>query len=456
MHISRNSSSSNNNNNTNSERTKVLVWYLCYLFVSKSSCLVEASAGAGTRGSSFFGILGNAICGHDANGSDYERCDLPRSSPYVRLGRWSVSRGGSNNEPTLDDWTTTKSSSGEISIGSRPSTSTSSSDRHAAKSETPMDMLVGQHRTKKNLQPSPVAFRRRRRRRGSGRRIHNGEEGSSVTTCLPASLSTLSPSQDTDLTALTSPIVPLGVDINVQNGDEFSDPKALDLLVASGLELASTRENDWIEWKTHGSTRKLLEQKGDLQLLEEGEVLVYVGKAKKEGHGSNLPIIKTRSLLPISAEEMADLLMDSSKVKIYNKLSVGRTDLRTLGEGTKVVCNLTKPPIAKSNMVSCTLMHSRRLESSEGGAGGVSPHSYVVVSRAVPGMVEDHLSELPRNDILLGVNVLEDRGPNECLMTAVTHVYSPALPTMLAKKMGVGSAINFVKDVRNSCIGVGN
>eukprot|EP00536_Pseudo-nitzschia_multiseries_P003458 jgi/Psemu1/301972/fgenesh1_kg.53_\ len=148
---------------------------------------------------------------------------------------------------------------------------------------------------------------------------------------------------------------------------------------------------------------------------------------------------------------MADLLMDSSKVKIYNKMSVGRTDLRNLGEGTKVVCNLTKPPIAKSNMLSCTLMHSRRLVAE----GGEAP-SYVVVSRALPGMVEDHQKDLPRNDILLGFNLLEDRGPNECLMTAVTHVYSPALPTMLAKKMGVSSAVNFVKDVRNSCIGVGS
>merc|ERR1719333_1402793 len=118
--------------------------------------------------------------------------------------------------------------------------------------------------------------------------------------------------------------------------------------------------------------------------------MVYIGKAKVEGHGSNLPLIKTKSLLPLAAEEMADLLMDSSRVKIYNKLSVGRNDVQTLGPSTKIVCNLTKPLIAKSNMVSCTMMHSQKLKDDS--------NDYFVVSRATPGMVGDDIKELPRND----------------------------------------------------------
>ena len=95
-------------------------------------------------------------------------------------------------------------------------------------------------------------------------------------------------------------------------------------------------------------------------------------------------------------------------------------------------------------MVSCTMIHSRTTNDDS--------NDYFVVSRATPGMVADDIKELPRNDILLGVlNLLQDHGPNECIMTAVTHVYSPALPTILTKKMGVSSAINFVKDIRNSC-----
>ena len=249
--------------------------------------------------------------------------------------------------------------------------------------------------------------------------------------------------------AMTRPIIPLSVSLDDQTGDIFSDNETMDMFVSSGLKMIAG-DNDWIEWKMNDSTTKLLRDNNhnEMFVLERGEVLVYIGKAKQEGHGSKLPIIKTKSILPLASEEMATLLLDSSQVKIYNKLSVGRFDVRDFGDGrTKIVCNLTKPPISKSNMVSCTMMHSRTLISE----GTSSPHRCLVISRATPGMIGDDLTDQPRNDILLGVNLLEDIGPNECLMTAVTHVYSPALPSILAKKLGVSSAVNFVKDIRNSC-----
>lgn len=275
--------------------------------------------------------------------------------------------------------------------------------------------------------------------------------------------------------AMTRPIVPITVSLDCNDEEWFASPRTIDLLAATGLEMAIQGDNEWIEWEMHDSTRKLLKESDEETILQRGEILVYVGVAKQNGHGSHLPIIKTKSILPLSASAMADLLMDSSKVKIYNKLSLGRTDVRILvdvnpkdkdvgsskdNEGntcTKIVCNLTQPPIAKSPMVSCTLMHSRRLvtfnrdKPEHSDHGNSTPSSYLVVSRAVPALLDAELVDLPRNDILLGVNLLEDRGTNECLMTAVTHVYSPALPTMLARSMGVSSAVNFVRDIRKAC-----
>ena len=261
---------------------------------------------------------------------------------------------------------------------------------------------------------------------------------------------------------LTQPIVPISVSLEEETGEMFADPANMNRLVESGLDMVRLQTNEWIEWKMDSSSKKLLQDKSEREVLEQGDVLVYVGTAKHDGHGSNLPIIKTKSLLPICAHDMAELLMDSSRVKIYNKLSLGRTDVRTLGgaknddattQTTKIVCNLTKPPIAKSKMISCTMMHSRKLASfsTKRDDDDVPRETYLVVSRAAPGMIDDDMKELPRNDILLGVNLLEDIGNHQCIMTAVTHVYSPALPTMLAKSMGVSSAINFVKDIRKSC-----
>ena len=163
-------------------------------------------------------------------------------------------------------------------------------------------------------------------------------------------------------------------------------------------------------------------------------------------------MVRTQSILPLSASDMADLLLDSSKVQIYNKMSLGREDIRIFSKDTKIVCNLTKPPVAKSRMVSVTFMHKEELLPPQ-NSHDPRP-SYLVVTRAVPSLVDPSLSDLPRNDILLGINLLEPvPGGNDdaCQMTAITHVYSPALPMILAKSMGVSSAVNFVKDIRKSC-----
>lgn len=431
----------------NTQRTKILgVWFFLLAF-ENSRLAITASPGGGGWGihgtststqSSFVRILGNVFDGcRRKNDSKHEHCGLSRSS-----------RISTSELLSLDDWTNTKSTSSISSIDN---------DTKSTKHKNIDRGVVGekQSRFRRTTPRETLVAKKQRSRRGLDRR-HIGEDHGYgygygygeeyYDTCCDASLSATA----VDMTAMTSPIVPLTISFDGQTGEEFADPETMDRLVASGLEMATQDKNDWIEWKMHSSTKKLLEENNnnEMAILEQGEVMVYIGKSKKDGHGSNLPIIKTKSILPLAAEEMAELLMDSSRVKIYNKLSVGRTDVRTLGEGTKIVCNLTKPPIAKSNMVSCTMMHSRRLEQPQ--------ESYFVVSRATPGMVDDAMSDLPRNDILLGVNLLEDRGPNECIMTAVTHIYSPALPTILAKKMGVSSAINFVKDIRNSCASVGS
>jgi hypothetical protein len=323
---------------------------------------------------------------------------------------------------------------------------------------------------------------RQRKRTSKQQRQQQPPAASSITGQQDAAISTDYDIVDDTTIALTQPIIPISVNMDVQTGQEFADPATMDRLVDSGLQLARlVQSNEWVEWKMHDVTKKLLKDHTERELLERGDVLVYVGTAKlQEGHGSHLPMIKTKALLPLSAHDMAELLMDSSRVQIYNKMSLGRTDTQILtaeGAGTtKIVTNLTKPPIAKSSMVSCTLMHSRKLSTlstslqhkrQRGGSTATTTRvtdaeaaeshppseTYLVVSRAVPGRMDDDLKDLPRNDILLGVNLLEDvpNRKNQCVMTAVTHVYSPALPTMLAKSMGVSSAINFVKDIRNAC-----
>lgn len=288
-----------------------------------------------------------------------------------------------------------------------------------------------------------VALRRRKGPRAAARKKDTDvEPKSSFDETIP----------DTDYSAqLSVPLIPTDA-WEAMTGIEFEDESLVDALAKSGLEMCTQDENSYIEWRQHKDTEKILQEMDRMEALQEGNVLVDVGKAKKEAFGSQLPIIRTQSILPMSAKDMADLLMDSDRVKIYNKMSLGRKDIRIYNERTKIVQNLTQPPVSKSKMISVTLMHARALDEDDKTMLN-SPYTdgYLVVSRAVPGMVEEEFSECPRNDILLGANLLQDIGPNECIMTAVTHVYSPALPTMLARSMGVSSAISFVRDVRGVC-----
>ena len=445
------------------KRTKkitVLVWIVYGVFICLQNCCHAAVSGGGggnsiggnfwsttgdnIRSSSFFGIAGNDDSSRSRSSSS--------SSSYIRLGSFSLSR---EKKKRFDDDNNINASIEKHDYGDDADVTQGTKDKDKVKGHRRRRLAMDKSQSTISLLASTSTMMKR-------------DQTSSSTS------STSSTSQSTqDRYAMTRPIIPLSISLDEQTGEEFSDPDTIDVLCSSGLEMLATDNddnNDWIEWKMHDATKKLLRDNSDseMSVLEQGEVMVYIGKAKQEGHGSKLPLIKTKSILPLSSDEMVDLLMDSSKVKIYNKLSVGRTDVKTLNDGyvndgtadgttkmkTKIVCNLTKPPIAKTTMVSCTMIHSRQL------SGPSEDHRRcLVVSRATPGMITDsNMIDMPRNDILLGVNLLEDieGSSNECIMTAVTHVYSPALPTILAKKMGVSSAINFVKDIRNSCRVVGS
>eukprot|EP00978_Attheya_sp_CCMP212_P012222 scaffold30393_cov47-Attheya_sp.AAC.1 len=143
---------------------------------------------------------------------------------------------------------------------------------------------------------------------------------------------------------------------------------------------------------------------------------------------------------------------------------------------TKIVRNLTKPPLTKKTIEFVTLMHARPLTSEDqvgpgilGGTGTTNNHDtdeqadsstsssggYIVVSRAIPGgdwsSEGDGDGDLTRSEILLGVNLVRPvpGHPNKSEVTAVTHVHSPSIPTMLAGTVGVKGAVDFVRDIRS-------
>ena len=111
------------------------------------------------------------------------------------------------------------------------------------------------------------------------------------------------------------------------------------------------------------------------------------------------------------------------------------------GTVTKIVRNYTQPPILGAKpMVATTLMHARPY--------GTDGRSWLVVSRAIGGSHFPLDKAGGTSEMLLGVNLLEALGPTTTQMTAVTHVYSPSIPLMVAQRLGVQSAVQFVQDLR--------
>lgn len=261
------------------------------------------------------------------------------------------------------------------------------------------------------------------------------------------------PNIDTEkiVASLSQPLIEESV-WNQLTGTEFQDyPELLEALATMGEGLArNDAPGPWIDWQGYGTTTT------SVKMEKGGAIRVWTGKCvRNDGgcyYGSQLPFIKTRSVLPLSVHEMVDLLMDSSRVQTYNPWSLGRRDCWVHDAYTKIVKNRIQPPLGSKAMVSTTLLHARPCVKTPTIAG--SDGDWIVVSRSIGGgnvvrFAEPDDATAGRSDILLGVNLLQPIDDDSCLLTAITHVYSSAVPNMLAERLGIKSAIKFVKDMRS-------
>jgi hypothetical protein len=167
------------------------------------------------------------------------------------------------------------------------------------------------------------------------------------------------------LKTATQPLIPKSVWENDFTGNEFYFPESMEMLALTGIQMAGNGNDDVVNWVGEKKTVKFLEDYGspdaddgsttdeeDLDgigsiqtsklqpqftkgLVSTQEVLVWAGKftsstnrnqGNGEGYGAELPIIKTMSIINKSPKDLAELLMDSEKVKMYNKMSLGRSD----------------------------------------------------------------------------------------------------------------------------------
>ena len=129
---------------------------------------------------------------------------------------------------------------------------------------------------------------------------------------------------------------------------------------------------------------------------------------------------------------------------------------------TKIVKSTNKVPMRKS-LEYITLLHCRALTDDQGGNG------YIIVGRAVKDACKAS-KDTQRAEILLNVYIIRrlrdkrdkkekrDRSSSKdrakpkmrdrCVMICVSHVKSPIMPHLLAKKISLRAASSFITDIR--------
>ncbi|KAL9190318.1 hypothetical protein ACHAXT_007529 [Thalassiosira profunda] len=186
----------------------------------------------------------------------------------------------------------------------------------------------------------------------------------------------------------------------------------------------------------------------------ETDVLVWSGSWAHKFFGHDLPAIRCEAIVNMSPRALADLLIDSTRVKEYNKMSIGRDDIMVLHEDEKSVTKIsvarTKPPMLGKTLVLKNLLHMEELP------GGGEQAGYTIISRAVAHADDAEAEADPKvvhSEMLMGLNVIRavEGEPDRCVLINLNHLRSPMIPMMFAKKLGLSSAVNFINDIRALC-----
>lgn len=251
-----------------------------------------------------------------------------------------------------------------------------------------------------------------------------------------------------------APIAPVAVERLSNFGWRTSLDKAMwtpDSKTDKALKKAHTP--DWVKntFATRGKIRLHASTTADEQ-----NVYIWMGTFKHGLYGSELPAIRACGVVNMSAKSLMELMVDSSRVKEYNKLCLGRDDLVTF-EGsmdrpgpfgksvTKVMRSESKPPIIRKTLVFVSLLHAKELEDGSG---------YLIVTRAVHTPEAKEPASAMKSEILMGVNLIrkiEGAEDSRCLMTNINHLRSPMIPMMVAKRIGLSAAVSFLNDIRACC-----
>jgi hypothetical protein len=187
---------------------------------------------------------------------------------------------------------------------------------------------------------------------------------------------------------------------------------------------------------------------------DENDVLVWTGQWDHKHYGHDIPAVRCEAIVNMSPRTLVDLLVDSNRVKEYNKMSIGRDDILNLRKEetrvTKIIVGRSKPPMLGKTLVLKSLLHMEELP------GGGERSGYVIVSRAISLADDVNAPVDPKvlySEMLMGMNIIRavEGDPGRCVLINLNHLRSPMIPVYLAKRLALGAAVNFINDIRALC-----
>jgi len=242
----------------------------------------------------------------------------------------------------------------------------------------------------------------------------------------------------------------------------------LNLLMKRGFECVTDESSRWTADRSTAkiiSRRPVSEQSWHYAI--ESDIFIWYGKFDT-GYKSDVPVIKARAIMQTTPRELVNLIFDSSKVKQYNKMSLGREDRHFFKKGVdtddgkitgeaKIVRSISSIPILKKNLELLSLMHGRSLNEEKDGMKG-----YIIVNRSIwedekkapsdDGNGSGHDPKYIRAECLLGISLIRELEGGTCEITTINHFFTPGAPSFGARQFGMKAATNYLKDLQSAMV----
>ena len=208
-------------------------------------------------------------------------------------------------------------------------------------------------------------------------------------------------------------------------------------------------------------------------------ILIWSGRVSHEGFGHTWPVVKGRAILNTSARSALDCLWDSKTVTQYNPMCVGRDDVYILQDDihttdqespygfagcAKIVRSLNKHRLLPKAIEMKSLLYAKPLtfDNDDDGSNNIvisTPdslqkngdlESYILVSRSVwendsATLDAATAKAVIRTEMLLGCTILRAIDANSCEITQMSHVHSPGVPELLARRAAPGQCLSLMK-----------